>query len=299
MPKLYIGDSNNNPIRLKKMYIGDGNNNPIKLKKIWIGDSSNNPLLIFTEGATEGYMYDFDASTGQYNQTRVSSIINAVNGAPSKIQPWHLITDKTDTWGLGSWDGRPISFNNQNGRCGRGGTFRFPNPVDNATLVCVQRLNFDLLSNEMFTNSCYFNEKGEYRYETDRFYYTGRTIATLTYRDGAYVPPQMIDFDSRPQVNTSGGTEAVPFINQNTCCVWMYTNGNNVHYRIKSYKNDLWTKVGTRESISQIQDVRVCDHAGGGVEALTGELYEFIIWPRILTAEEIAETEEYLLDKWV
>ena len=33
MPKLYIGDSNNNPIRLKKMYIGDGNNNPIKLKK--------------------------------------------------------------------------------------------------------------------------------------------------------------------------------------------------------------------------------------------------------------------------
>lgn len=64
MPKLYIGDSNNNPIRLKKMYIGDGNNNPIKLKKIWIGDPSNNPVLIFTEGATEGYMYDFDASTG-------------------------------------------------------------------------------------------------------------------------------------------------------------------------------------------------------------------------------------------
>ena len=46
MPKLYIGDSNNNPIRLKKMYIGDGNNNPIKLKKIWIGDPSNNPVLI-------------------------------------------------------------------------------------------------------------------------------------------------------------------------------------------------------------------------------------------------------------
>ena len=165
--------------------------------------------------------------------------------------------------------------------------------------MCVQRLNFDLLSNETFTNSCYFNEKGEYRYETDKFYYTGRTIATLTYRDGQYIPPLMQEFDSRPQVNTSGGTEAVPFINQNTCCVWMYTNGNNVNYRIKSYKNDLWTKVATRESVSQIQDVRVCDHAGGGVEALTGELYEFIIWPRVLTTEEITETEEYLLDKWV
>ena len=49
MPKLYIGDLQNKPIRLKKMYIGNTDNRPLRLKKIWCGDPNNRPLLIFAD----------------------------------------------------------------------------------------------------------------------------------------------------------------------------------------------------------------------------------------------------------
>lgn len=288
MPKLYIGDSNNNPIQLKKMYIGDSNNNPIKLKKIWVGDSNNNPVLIFSEGVPDGYMYDFDASFGQYNQSRVGYIINAVNGAPSKLQPWHLITDKTDTWGLSKWGGRPISFNNSNGLCGRGGTFRFPNPVDNATLVLVQRLSTSALGEEYFTNSCYFNTKGDYCYAPDYIYYTGDTIGSLNFRkvNGTF------------QAWDHANSYLTSFVDNQLCVVWLYTENGKLNWRIKAINGQEINISESLKTAKQIQDVRVCDWAGGGVYALTGDLYEFIIWPRSLTSQERADSEAFLLDKW-
>lgn len=292
MPKLYIGDHNNNPVRLKKMWIGDHNNNPVKLKKIWIGDQNNNPVLIFTEGVPDGYTYDFDASFGQYNQSSVTAIVNATNNIPYPIQLFHPILGGGNSWGLSSWDGRPISFNNQAIRCGRGGTFRLPNPVNDATLLLVQRLNDNTeYAYGSFTNSCYFNAKGEYVYNSDYFSYTGAQVGGFSFRrdyNGTY---KIGDF--------SGHVDALSFVNRNLCIYWMYTSGTNISYRIRSEKGNVWTKDVPKDNNVQVQDVRVCDWGGAGVDALTGELYEFIIWPRALSHQEVLDAEEFLLEKWV
>ena len=292
MPKLYIGDHNNNPVRLKKMWIGDHNNNPIKLKKIWIGDQNNNPVLIFTEGVPDGYIYDFDASFGQYNQNPVTAIVNATNNIPYPIQLFHPILGGGNSWGLSSWDGRPISFNNQSVKCGRGGTFRLPNPVNDATLLLVQRLNENTEFSESgsILNSCYFNAKGEYVYNSDYFSYTGATIGEFIFRkDGGGI------FLVGPLKNNA----PVTFMNKNLCFCWMYTSGSNVNYRVRSWDGNLWTRTVPKESNVQIQDVRVCDWGGAGVTALAGELHEFIIWPRALSSQEILDAEEFLQEKWV
>ena len=79
----------------------------------------------------------------------------------------------------------------------------------------------------------------------------------------------------------------------------MYTSGTNISYRIRSEKGNVWTKDVPKDNNVQVQDVRVCDWGGAGVDALTGELYEFIIWPRTLSHQEILDAEEFLLEKWV
>lgn len=288
MPNLYIGNINNNPTKIKKMYIGDNNNNPIKLKKIWIGDKNNNPKLIFSEGVPDGYIYDFDASFNQYNQSEVGSIINAVNRVPYQIQPWHLIIPSSTVWGLGQVSGRPISFNNQNTVCGRGGTFRLPNPVDNATLVLVQRLDSDMLpGNDSFTNCCYFNEIGSYIYQSDYFMYTSEEIARLQFRE------------NYGSIGVGKDAEHLhPALNKHLCIVWFYTEDSQVKIKIKSLDEGEAIYTSNRTSSKKIQDIRVCDWAGGGVQALTGELYEFIIWPRSLSEEEKLDAENFLFEKW-
>lgn len=289
MPNLYIGNIGNAPTRLKKMYVGDSSNNPVRLKKIWIGDQNNNPKLIFSEGVADGYIYDFDASTKQYNQNPVGSIINSVNGAPHAIQQWHLTIPTSTVWGLSSVEGRPISFNNRDYVCGRGGSFRLPSPVDDATLLMVQRLDTTWVgANEVFTNCCYFNEKGTYVYHTDYFTYTGEEIANLTYRK----------YDESFDISVSGAGGRQSSINRTLSISWLYTEGNTVKTRIKPFGGEPIIYSGTRTSLKQIQDIRVCDWAGGGVYALTGELYEFIIWPRLLTEDERIDTETFLFEKW-
>lgn len=288
MPKLYVGDLQNRPIRLKKMYIGNENNNPIKLKKIWIGDQNNYPRLIFSEGLPDGYLYDYSAIEKQYNQSIIPEIINSVDGKPHKIQRLYLPLVSSEIWGLGSCEGRPKSFNNANCQCGRGGTFRLPNPVNDATLLLVQRLSLQMTpGSDMFTNTCCFNPIGEYGYATDYYFYSSELIGSIIFRK----INNHFQIDGQP-------VNAVEFVNNQLCIVWLYTEDNQIKYRIKSINGDLYNCSLEKKSNKQIQDVRVCDWAGGGVEALTGELYEFVIWPRALTLKEKIEAENFLFDKW-
>lgn len=290
MPNLYIGNANNSPTKLKKIYVGNINNNPTRLKKIWIGDSSNNPVLIFSEGLPDGYLYDFDASFEQYNQPTIGNIINAVNNAPYPIQQWHPQFPSSTVWGLGKVDGRPISFNNQNTVCGRGGTFRLPYPVTDATLVLVQRLNTDMIvGNEVFTNSCYFNEMGDYIYYSDYFVYSGEQIGSLLFRK----------YNDSFWVGSSEVGDINSFINKELTITWLYTENSEVKTKVKTSSGNESVYTASRGSNKQIRDIRVCDWAGGGVLALTGEVYEFIIWPRSLSEEEKIDAENFLFEKWM
>ena len=282
MPKLGIGTATG-PVTFKKLSIGDIGG-PKRIKKLYIGDSGS-PKLIFSEGLPDGYMYDFNATIGQYNQPEVGYIINSVNGAPSAIQPYHLVLGGGSTWGLSSLGGRKQSFNNNSVHCGRGGTFRFPNPVNNATLLLVQRLNTDVLTNDSFTNTCNFNQIGEYRYASDYFYYTGAEISNLSFRK------------ENTSFQVTGGN-SLAWINKQIAFYWMYTVGNTVYYRIRAMDGNVWTHSVAKTNSVPVQDVRVCDWGGGGVEALTGELFQFTIWNRDLTNEEIADSENFLIEKW-
>lgn len=291
MPKLYYGNSSNNPVRLKKVWFGNSSNNPVKIKKIWVGDSSNNPKLIFMEGASDGYTFDYDASA-QGSTGAKTSIINSVNSAPHQLQDKLLPYPGDKSWMVSSLEGRPISFNNNNGAliCGRGGTFRLSNPVNDVTLLVVQRLDIDKISTKAnFTNSCFFNEQGSYGYTEDNYFYTGRTIGEFLFRGNE---------SNGFKIGPLASQDNLTFINRKICAYWMYTSGNNVYYEVKSIDGETWSKSVTKQNSIPVQDVRVCDHAGGGVDSLTGELYEFIIWPRALSKQERTETEEFIFDKW-
>lgn len=291
MAKLYIGNSNNTPTRIKKLWIGNSNNTPVRIKKLWIGNSSNRPVLIFTEGATEGFVYDFDASYGQDNSWELNRIINSVDNVPHELQPILNPVIPNKTWVYSSIDGRPRSFNNNKGSftCGRGGTFRLPTTVNDATIALVQRLDMSALTqSDSFTNCCYFNQRGNYVYYPDRYEYTGAQIGILAFR--------RVNNDF--QVGDIFNWQTVNFINKNLCVVWMYTSGSQIKYEIVSSGGQRWSYQVQKTNNYTFQDIRICDWAGGGVRSLSGELYEFLIWPKALTQAERQETEEYLLDKW-
>lgn len=292
MPKLYIGDLQNRPIRLKKMYIGNENNNPIKLKKIWIGDQNNYPRLIFSEGLPDGYLYDYNASEGQYNQSSVTSIINSVNGLPHALQvQTPSFPNSSKSWGLSSVGGRKKSFNNYNVDCGRGGTFRLPYPVNDATLMMVKRFDNTMLQGfqDTFFNMIYFNEAGYFGGNSSNDNtYSGRKIADFTFR-----------YQDRvfKYTGTSSYSE-INFTDKNIGIYWMKTEGTNQRIRIRLFNGYTWERLNPKLLNIPYQDIRVCDYWGGGVLALTGEIYRFTIWPKSLSENEMLEAEQSIIETW-